>query len=80
MDISLVDITLHIRNALSAEQRHEMQDAVHQMDGVVSTHLAAAHPQTMLVEINPQRTDGDQVLQQLLSRGVDADLVVPDRL
>ena len=80
MDIPLIDVTMQIHDSLVGDRRRAMEAAVHALDGVVSTHLMSSNPHLMLVEINPRRITGDQLLHAMQAQGLDAEFAVPDRL
>lgn len=80
MDIDMVDVTVHIREDMTAEQLQSLQHAVRELDGVISTHVADHNPHLLVVEMNPRRVQTDAVLNQLLQRGVHAKLLVPEHL
>lgn len=80
MDIELVDVTLHFVEPLGAQRRQQLEDVVHALDGVVSTHFSRDNPQLMVVEFNPRRTTDAAVLGVVQGQGIDAELSVPERL
>jgi len=80
MDIDMVDVTVHIREDMNAEQLQDLQHAVRELDGVISTHVADHNPHLLMVEMNPRRVQTDAVLNRLLQRGVHAKLLVPQHL
>ena len=55
MDIKLVDITLHIDENLSAEQRETIEESLRALDGVVSVHNSEKAPHLTIVGYNPRK-------------------------
>ena len=50
MDINLVDVTLHIDENLSAEQRETIEESLRALDGVVSVHNSDKTAHLTIVE------------------------------
>ncbi len=80
MDIALIDLTMQFRHAPDPALLAGLEQSLHELDGVISTHPSRHNPRLMLVEINPQRIDADTVLHHVSHQGMQADWVVPDRL
>ena len=66
--IDLADVTLHIDEELSAEQRGSI-------DGVVSVHNSDRSPHLTVVEYDPRRVDSQAILKRVRDQGRHAQLV-----
>ena len=75
MDIQLVDVTIHIDQALDAGQRSEMDTKLRGIDGVVSVHNPDDKPHLMVVEYRPDKVDSQQLLQCVRDQNVQAELI-----
>ena len=75
MDISLVDITLHIDENLSAEQRETIEESLRALDGVVSVHNSEKTPHLSIVQYNPDVMDSKSILKRVTDQGVHAELI-----
>ncbi len=75
MDISLVDITLHIDENLSAEQRETIEESLRALDGVVSVHNSEKTPHLSIVQYNPDVMDSKRILKRVTDQGVHAELI-----
>jgi len=74
-DINLADITLHIDEDLSAEQRGTVEESLRALDGVVSVHNADRTPHLTIVEYNPSVMDSQRILKRVTDQGAHAELV-----
>ena len=75
MDIQLADVTLHIDEALDANERKGVEEQIRALEGVVSVSNSDATPHLTIVEYNPAKVKASQVLETVTSRGVHAQLV-----
>lgn len=75
MDIQLADVTLHIDENLSSEQRGSIEESLRTLDGVVSVHNADNTPHLALVEYNPDITSSQDILARVTNQGVHAELI-----
>ena len=75
MDISLVDLTVHIDESLSPEQRIDIQDSIRALDGVVSVHGSSKTPHLTIVQYNPEVMDSQKILKRITDQGAHAELV-----
>ncbi len=80
MDIEMVDVTLHFADPLERERLQALEDGVHRLQGVVSTHVSKDNPRMMMVELNPRQTSDRAVLEYVQGQGVTAELTVPAHL
>jgi len=75
MDISLVDITVHIDENLSPEQRITVEDSLRALDGVVSVHNSSKTPHLTVVEYNPEEMNSRRILKRITDQGAHAELI-----
>ena len=75
MNINLVDITLHIDENLSPEQRGTIEDTLRALDGVVSVHNSDSTPHLTIVQYNPDEMDSQRILKRITDQGVHAELI-----
>lgn len=75
MDIKLVDVTVHIDETLSKEQREDVEAKLRGLDGVVSVAIHDEKPHLVLVEYNPDRASSSAILSTVKDTGVHAELV-----
>ena len=75
MDINLVDLTLHIDENLSPEQRETVEESLRALDGVVSVHNSDKTPHLTTVQYNPDNMDSQRILRRLTDQGVHVQLV-----
>ncbi len=75
MDISLVDITLHIDENLSTEQRETIEESLRALDGVVSVHNSEKTQHLSIVQYNPGVMDSKSILKRVTDQGVHAELI-----
>ena len=75
MDINLVDVTLHIDENLSAEQRETIEESLRALDGVVSVHNSEKTAHLTIVEYNPAVMESQKILKRVTDQGVHAKLV-----
>jgi len=74
-DINLADLSLHINEDLSAEQRSTIEESLRALDGVVSVHNSEKTPHLMVVEYDPSVMDSQKILNRVTDQGAHAQLV-----
>ena len=74
-DINLADISLHIDENLSAEQRGMVEESLRALDGVVSVHNSDKTPHLVVVEYDPSVMDSQRILNRVTAQGAHAQLV-----
>ncbi len=75
MDINLADVTLHIDETLDEEARQALEAGLRQLDGVVAVAMPKDKPHLMVVEYNPEKIKGLQILDFVKGQGVHAELI-----
>jgi len=74
-DINLADITLHIDENLSTEQRATIEESLRALDGVVSVHNSDKAPHLTIVGYNQSVTDSQKILKRVIDQGAHAKMV-----
>lgn len=75
MDINLVDLTIHIDENLTTEQRETIQESLRALDGIVSVHNADKTPHLTIVSYNPDKLDSQAILKRITDQGAHAELI-----
>lgn len=75
MSIDLVDLTVHIDENLSPEQRITVEDSIRALDGVVSVHGSSKTPHLTVVQYNPAEMDSHRILKRITDQGAHAELI-----
>ncbi|MCG6938725.1 MAG: ATP-binding protein [Gammaproteobacteria bacterium] len=75
MDINLVDLTVHIDENLSPEQRITVEDSLRALDGVTSVHGSSKTPHLTIVQYNPEVMDSQKILKRITDQGAHAELI-----
>lgn len=75
MDISLVDITLHVDENLNNEQKETIEESLRSLDGVVSVHNSEKTPHLTIVQYNPEKMDSQRILKRVMDQGAHAELI-----
>ncbi len=77
MDVDLADVTLHIDEALSAEDIARLEARLRERDGVVSVHFNTekAHPHLAVIEFVPDKVRPQELLSIVKYLGHHGELV-----
>jgi hypothetical protein len=75
MDITLVDVTIHIDETVDESRRPKLVDKVRQQDGVVSVGYHDEKPHLMIIEYNPEKINSTTLLQTIKDEGLHAELI-----
>ncbi len=75
MDITLVDIVLHVDENLSAEQKETLEESLRALDGVVSVHNSEKKTHLTNVQYNPDQMDSKRILKRVTDQGAHAELI-----
>ncbi len=75
MDIKLVDLTLHIDENLSPEQRETIEESLRALDGVVSVHNSDNTPHLTIVQYVPDKLDSQGIVKRVTDQGAHAQIV-----
>ena len=74
-DINLADITLHIDENLSAEQRGTIEESLRALDGVVSVHNSDKTPHLTVIGYDRNVVDSQRILKRVTDQGAHAELL-----
>ena len=75
MTINLADLTLHIDEALSPEQRGTIEESLRALDGVVSVSNRDQTPHLTIVEFDPTAIKAHDILDRVTRQGAHAELM-----
>ena len=75
MELNLVDLTVHIDENLSPEQRITIEDSLRALDGIVSVHGSSKTPHLTIVQYNPEEIDSQKILKRITNQGAHAELI-----
>ena len=75
MSTHLVDITVHIDEDLSPEQRTLIEERIRDLGGIVSVHNSSQTPHLTVVEYDMDAMTPQRILQQVTDQGVHAELI-----
>lgn len=75
MDIKLAEVTLHITEDTTHEQREAFRDSLLGMDGVLAAAYHDEKPHLLLVEYNPDKTKSIEFVTAAQGRGLHAQLI-----
>lgn len=71
--MDICDTLIHVRSALTAEERGAIETALREADGVIAPRFTL--PQVLAVLYNPARITGLGLLNVVRGRGLPASLV-----
>ena len=75
MTDNMVDVTIHINEAVDAVEREGIQDKLRGLDGVMAAASHETTPHLMIVEYNPDLIESHQILETVVDSGVNAELI-----
>jgi hypothetical protein len=75
MDVSIVDMMVHVDESLAPEEMHKLEDAVRTDACVISACSSNGDPHMLMVTYNPACTSSGKVLEMVNAQGVHAQLV-----
>jgi fructose-1,6-bisphosphatase/sedoheptulose 1,7-bisphosphatase-like protein len=73
--MDIIDVMVHVDEAVSPDKMHELEEAVRGDACVVSACGFKDSPHLLSVTYNPDCTSSNQVLQRVLAQGVHAEIV-----
>lgn len=73
--MDIVDMIVHVDEAIPSEKMHELEDAVRTDACVISACSSNENPHLMLVTYNPACTSSGKLLHMVQAQGVRAELV-----
>ena len=75
METKMADVTLHLDESLSHEQRESLRDAILAQSGVMAVSSHDEQPHLMIVEYDPDATNSSSFLDIAKDKGINAELV-----
>ena len=75
MNISVVDMLVHVEQTLPPEKMHELEDVLRSDACVISACTSHENPHVLMVTYNPACTTSGNVLHQVQAQGVHASMV-----
>ncbi len=74
-NISLVDVTVHVDEALDKETRAKLENDLRSQDGVISVHSSEHTPHLIVVTYDPDHASSKQILKVVLSEHLHGELI-----
>ena len=75
MDTRIAEVTFHIDEATSHEERESLRNVLLAMDGVVAAACHDEKPHLMLIEYLPEKIDPLEFIDAAKKRGLRAELI-----
>ncbi len=75
MSNNLADFVVHIDESLPRDRLSELEDHIHDVDGVVCACNRDAQPHLMTVVYNPEHVKAHDILVKIENEGVHAELI-----
>ena len=70
MDIN--DVVIHVNEALDIQARHDLEDRIRSIDGVIAPRFNDHRPHLMIVAYNPEHTRAGDLLNEVRRQGYQA--------
>lgn len=75
MSDNMVDITIHIDENTSHDDREALRDSLLAMDGVMAAVYHDERPHLMIIEYDPDTINSSDFLKTISNRGLHGELV-----
>ncbi|MDH5426469.1 MAG: ATP-binding protein [Gammaproteobacteria bacterium] len=75
MSMNMSDITLHIDENTSHNDREELRDSILSMPGVMAADCHDNQPHLMIIEYDPERINSSEFLAAVKQKGLHAELI-----
>ena len=75
MTIKMVDVTLHLDEDVSHEDREEFRDSLLGLDGVMAVASPDDKPHLVTIEYNPDAINSSEFLKAAQGRSLHAELI-----
>jgi hypothetical protein len=75
MDIKLAEVTLHIDESTSHDDREKFRDVLLAMDGVIAAAHHDEKPHLLLIEYNPDAINSTEFVNAAKNQGLHAELI-----
>jgi hypothetical protein len=66
------DVVLHLNETLDSNARHELEDQMRSIDGVICPRFSDSRPHLMIVAYDPDRLRTGDVLNEVRRKGYHA--------
>lgn len=75
MDISVVDVMVHVDESIPAEEMYKLENMVRSDACVIGACTSKEDPHLLMVSYNPECTSSGKVLNLVRAQGLHAELV-----
>lgn len=75
MNALMADVTIHIDEETSPDERERLEDTLRAVDGVMAASSHEDRPHLIVVEFDSGKVSSQQVLETVTASGVHAELV-----
>jgi hypothetical protein len=75
MDTKLAEVTFHIDEGTSHDERENFRDVLLAMDGVMAAAYQDERPHLMLIEYNPDLVNSSEFVNAARQHGLHAELI-----
>ena len=75
MDTKMVDVTLHLDEDLTHNDRDSLRNQLLEQDGVMAADYRDEKPHLMVIEYNPDKTNSSAFITLVQARGIHAELI-----
>jgi hypothetical protein len=75
METQMVDVTLHLDEETSHEDREKLRDALLNMNGVMAASYHDEKPHLVIIEYNPDIIKSDEFVKAAKANGLHAELI-----
>jgi hypothetical protein len=75
MDISVVDVMVHVDESIPSEEMHKLEEVVRTDACVISACTSHDDPHMLLVTYNPACTTSGNVVHMVQAQGIHAEIV-----
>jgi hypothetical protein len=75
MTIKMVDVTLHLDEDVSNEDREKFRDSLLDLNGVMAAASPDERPHLVTIEYNPDEINSSEFLKAAQGRGLHAELI-----
>ncbi|MFP3873566.1 MAG: ATP-binding protein [Thiohalophilus sp.] len=75
MEQKMVDVTLHIDENTTRDQREGLRDQLLELEGVMAVDYHDNQPHLMIIEYNPDHIDSHRLVETAEKRGYHVELV-----
>ena len=75
MTIKMVDVTLHLDEDVSNEDREKFRDSLLGLNGVMAAASPDERPHLVTIEYNPDEINSSEFLKTAQGRGLHAELI-----